>query len=339
MILSDTKLDFSDVLIQPIPSSMSSRKDADVTRTFSFPNSNQTWTGVPIIASNMDTVGTFEMYRVLSKHKMITCFHKHYTISEYPIDLDRNFYMVSIGIKDSDFERLNGLVEKLNPLFVCVDVANGYIDGLAKFVTKVRSKYPNIIIMVGNVVTGVISRHLIISGADIVKVGIGSGSVCLTRRVTGCGYPQFSAIMEISKYIKPGKGITCGDGGVQYPGDLVKGFGAGAGFMMIGSMLAGHTECAGELLEDPETKQVQKVFYGMGSREAMEKHDGIMPSYRSSEGRVVKIPYKGPVETTVLHILGGIRSGMTYTNSKTLSQLEHNVIFIRVNNQLNRIYK
>jgi GMP reductase len=247
--------------------------------------------------------------------------------------------MVSTGINDSDFNKLKAIIVRINPMFVCIDVANGYIEDLTRFVIKVRAMYPSITIMVGNVVTGETSRHLIMAGADIVKVGVGSGSVCLTRRVTGCGYPQFSAIMETSAYLNQTTGFVCGDGGVQYPGDLVKGFGAGAGFMMIGSLLAGHKECLGELIEDPETKQVHKVFYGMSSRKAMEKHAGGVSDYRTSEGKVVNIPYKGPVEHTILHILGGVRSGMTYTNSIRLEQIHTNAIFIRVNNQVNHIYK
>lgn len=353
LLIRDTKLDFSDVLLQPIPSSIQSRESVNVTRTFSFQNSNQTWTGVPVIASNMDTVGTLEMYRELSKHRMITCFHKHYSVNEYPTDLDRNYYMVSTGIHDHDFRKLQKIIKKVNPLFVCIDVANGYISNVPEFVSKVRTEYPTIVIMVGNVVTGVICSHLLSCGADIVKVGIGSGSVCETRLVTGIGYPQLSAISETSLYIRnsdeekggscdhdtPSTGGTyiCGDGGVQCVGDLVKGFAAGAGFMMVGSLLAGHTESAGELQEDQDGK-VYKLFYGMSSKKAMEKYNGSMASYRSSEGKVVKVPYKGPVKDTIMHILGGIRSAMTYLNAGRLEDIYENAIFIRVNHQHNKIY-
>lgn len=335
-ILEGVKLDFSDVLIRPKRSELGSRNDVDLEREFVFKHSKRTWKGIPIIVSNMDTSGTIEMYKALSKYKIITCLHKFYNVEDYPLDMNPDYYMLTSGIGDKDWEKLQKSIERLNPNFVCVDVANGYSCKLIDYIKKFRSKYPNITLMAGNVVTNEMTEELILQGVDIVKVGIGSGSVCLTRRLAAVGYPQLSAIIETADASHGINGFICGDGGVQYPCDFSKGFGAGADFMMAGSMFSGHDESGGELIVENGKKY--KLFYGMSSTKAMVKHYGKMEDYRSSEGKVVKIPYKGSVDGTIKDILGGIRSCMTYIGAKRLKNLAKCCTFIRVNRQLNEIH-
>ena len=336
-IENDVKLDFIDVLIRPKRSTLSSRSQVSMERDFSFPNSKSTWTGVPIIAANMDTVGTFEMYRELSKHKIITCLSKHYTVEEYPTDMDKNYYMISTGINDADWVKLVHVMTKLHAKFICVDVANGYMNKLVDFVKRVRKEWPEVIIACGNVVSREMVEELIINGgADIVKVGIGSGSVCTTRIQTGVGMPQLLAVAECSDAAHGINGMIISDGGITCPGDVAKAFGAGADFVMLGSMLAGHHESGGDLVEE-DGKQY-KIFYGMSSSTAMNKYHGGVANYRSSEGKTVKIKYKGPVENTVNDILGGVRSTCTYIGANRVKDIPKCCTFVMVNRQVNTIH-
>ena len=337
-IEQDIKLDFSDVLIRPKRSTLESRNDINLEREFKFPHSTQIWRGVPIIASNMDTVGTIDMYQSLKNFNILTCFHKFIDINEYP-DNDRNKYIISIGIRDEDFNKLELLYkkspEKCN--FICIDIANGYIQKLVQYCQKVRELIPHCILIAGNVVTREMVEELIINGkVDIVKVGIGSGSVCTTRLQTGVGMPQLSAIIECSDAAHGCGGHIISDGGITCPGDASKAFGAGADFVMLGSMLSGHDESSGEIIEENGIQK--KVFYGMSSDTAMNKHYGGVRKYRSSEGKTVKVNYKGKVENTINDLLGGIRSTCTYVNAKNLKDLSKCCSFMRVNNQVNKIY-
>tara|TARA_B100001248_G_C27388108_1_gene460770 strand:+ start:851 stop:1867 length:1017 start_codon:yes stop_codon:yes gene_type:complete len=335
-IIQDIKLDFSDVLIQPKNTRLQSRSEVDLTREFTFKHTDQIWKGIPLIASNMDTVGTPEMYHSLKNQNILTCFHKF--LKEYP-ENDRNKYIVSIGIRDEDYNKLKSLYEispeKCN--IVCVDVANGYMDSLVVFCQRVRELIPHCILIAGNVVTGDKTKELILDGkVDIVKVGIGNGSVCTTRIQTGVGMPQLSALLECGKAAHSIGGYIICDGGITCPGDASKAFGAGSDFVMMGSMLAGHEESGGEIVK--ENNKLYKIFYGMSSKEAMNKHYGGVNSYRSSEGKCVKIEYKGPVINTIKNLLGGIRSTCTYVNAHSIKELSDNTVFYRVNNQVNTIY-
>ena len=338
-IEQDLKLDFSDVLIRPKRSTLESRNDVDLLREFKFPHSNQVWKGIPIIASNMDTVGTVEMYHSLRKYNMLTCFHKFLDIDDYPNNEDNN-YILSIGIRDEDFTKLSNLYNKSpsSCKIICVDIANGYIKKLVEFCQRIRKLIPDCILIAGNVVSREMVEELILNGkVDIVKVGIGSGSVCTTRIQTGVGMPQLSAIIECSDAAHGCNGHIISDGGITCPGDASKAFGAGADFVMLGSMLSGHKESGGELIN--ENGIDYKVFYGMSSDTAMNKHYGGVNKYRSSEGKTVKVLFKGPVENTINDLLGGIRSTCTYVNAKKLKDLSKCTTFVRVNNQVNKFYK
>jgi len=335
-INNEVKLNFSDVLIQPRNTELTSRSEVNLEREFKFKNTNQIWKGIPLIASNMDTVGTVEMYHSLKNHNMLTCFHKF--LKDYP-ENDRNKYIISIGIREEDFNKLKNLYDespdKCN--LVCVDVANGYMDSLISFCQRIRKLIPHCILIAGNVVTGERTKELILDGkVDIVKVGIGNGSVCTTRIQTGVGMPQLSSLIECSEAAHSIGGYIICDGGITCPGDASKAFGAGSDFVMMGSMLAGHEESDGEIIN--ENNKLYKIFYGMSSKEAMEKHYGGVNNYRSSEGKCVKIEYKGPVTNTIKNLLGGIRSTCTYINAKNIEELPNNTIFYRVNNQVNTIY-
>lgn len=365
LIEEDVKLDFKDVLIRPKRSTLSSRKEVNLERTYKFKHSGNTWTGVPIMSANMDGVGTFEMAKSLQKHKLLTCAVKSYSLEDWVTnsnDLLLNYIAISTGTSDKDFERLKFVVASLpNIQFICIDVANGYSEHFGNFVAKVRKELPKKTIIAGNVVTADMTQELILRGADIIKVGIGPGSVCTTRIQTGVGYPQLSAIIECADAAHGLGGHIIADGGCTCPGDVAKAFGAGADFVMLGGMLAGHDEGGGERIvkyfnsngeQFISGKDMQGVpnyefcankkefvqFYGMSSDTAMDKHHGGVASYRSSEGRTVSVPYKGPVDATVLDLLGGLRSTCTYVGAPTLKQLSKCTTFIRVTKQFNDVF-
>jgi len=340
-IETEPKLDFSNVLIRPKRTTLSSRKEIDLTRSFKFPHSTKTWSGIPIIAANMDTTGTFEVYSVLQKQKIITAFHKHYTLQDYQNfapNLDPDYYMISTGISDDDFLKLSEIMKHVDCNWICIDVANGYQAKLINYCQKVRERFPDKIIVAGNVATREITEELIINGkVDIVKIGIGPGSACLTRQKTGVGMPQLSAIIETADAAHGVGGYIIGDGGITCPGDMGKAFGGGADFVMAGGIFAGHDENPGDVID--ENGKQYKLFYGMSSQLAMEKHVGHMANYRSSEGRVVKILYKGPLQNTVDDYLGGLRSTCTYINAKCIKNIPKCTTFVIVHNQLNRIFE
>ena len=342
-IESGEKLDFNNVLIRPKRSTMSSRSEVDLTREFTFRNcKSQTWKGVPIISANMDTTGTFEVYECLKEHNIITALHKFYTKQDF-INyqdlkmLDPNMFMVSTGISERDFSNLCDIMSEIKCNWICVDIANGYIDSFLRFCSRVRERFPDKIIVAGNVVTRELVEQLILDGGvDIVKVGIGPGSACTTRLKTGVGMPQLSAVMECADAAHGVNGYIISDGGITCPGDMAKAFGAGADFVMVGGQFAGHEQNPGEVIESDGKKY--KQFYGMSSDVAQHTHYGKMEKYRSSEGRVLKIPYKGDLNNTVLDYLGGIRSTCTYINAKNIKQMPKCTTFMRVTQQLNTVF-
>merc|ERR1712216_352466 len=276
---TEVKLDFKDVLIRPKRSSITSRKQVSLDRTFTFKNSGLQWSGVPIIAANMDTVGTFEVATVLAQRKVLTTIHKHYTVEQWKEFAEGKgkevmpYVAVSIGILEHDMKKLDAVLASVPALkMVCIDVANGYSELFVKCIREVRAKYPNLTIIAGNVVTQEMTEELILSGADVVKVGIGPGSVCSTRKQTGVGYPQLPAVIECSDAAHGLRGHIISDGGITCPGDVAKAIGGGADFVMMGGMLAGHDESAGEVIERAGKKR--KQFYGMSSDVAMKKYAG-----------------------------------------------------------------
>jgi len=334
---TEVKLDFADVLIKPKRSNLSSRSEVILERSMTFLHSKRVWSGVPLLVANMDTTGTFEMYNELQKHKIITCLHKHYEVEEYPIDLDPNYYAISCGISEVDREKLDRLIVRLKPYFVVVDVANGYSSKFVDFCTELRNSYPHLTIIAGNVATSDMVQELLISAkVDIVKCGIGSGSVCSTRLKTGVGMPQLSVCADCSEVANGLGGHIISDGGCKLPGDIAKALGAGAHFVMMGGMMAGHEESGGETVEDNGKKY--KMFYGMSSELAQDKHSGGMAKYRSSEGKVRKIPHKGNVDATIMDILGGLRSAGTYMGASRVKDFPKCCSFVLVNRQVNEVY-
>lgn len=340
-IENDIKLDFSDVLIRPKRSVLQSRAEVALEREFRFRHAKATWKGIPIVAANMDHTGTFDMAKALAEHQLLTGLDKFMTPDQWKkFALENpnaiNSCCVSLGIGDNDLIKLQEVMRVVDVPFICLDVANGYTERFVACLERIRELFPNKIIIAGNVVTGEMVEELILSGADIVKIGIGPGSVCTTREKTGVGYPQLSAIIECADAAHGLGGHVCADGGCVTPGDVAKAFAAGADFVMLGGMLAGHDECSGEVIEENDKKY--KRFYGMSSSEAMEKHHGTVAEYRSSEGRSVNIPYRGPVKQTLLDILGGIRSTCTYVGAHRLKELSKRTTFIRVARQLNESF-
>jgi len=342
-IEQDIKLDFKDVLIRPKRSTLKSRKEVDLNRTYTFKNSKKTWTGVPLIAANMDTVGTFEMAAAFRKHGTFVCIHKHYSVEEwvaFAAEKDAlSNVAASAGTGDNDFTKMKEIVKNVPGLsFMCLDVANGYSEHFVHCVKKYRDAFPEMTIVAGNVVTGEMVEELLLAGADIIKVGIGPGSVCTTRRQTGVGYPQLSAVLECADAAHGMNGHVISDGGCTCPGDIAKAFCGGADFVMMGGMLAGHKESGGVLKYDEAKGKYQKEFYGMSSSTAMNKHAGGVAEYRSSEGKTVTVPYRGSVAHTILDILGGVRSTCTYVGAARLKELAKRTTFIRVSMQLNEVF-
>jgi GMP reductase len=339
----DIKLGFKDVMFRPKRSTLKSRSQVNLDRTFKMKHSNTEWTGVPIMAANMDTVGTFEMALALADKKLFTAIHKHYSIDEWnqfmakaPQGIE-NYIALSTGTGSQDFEKITQLLQTNPQLkYICIDVANGYSEHFVSFVKQTRKKFIDKVIIAGNVVTGEMVEELLLAGADIIKVGIGPGSVCTTRIKTGVGYPQLSAIIECADAAHGLGGQIISDGGCSTPGDVAKAFGAGADFVMLGGMLAGHDESGGSTIE--RDGKTYKQFYGMSSATAMDKHAGGVAEYRASEGKTVEVPYRGEVENTLNDILGGIRSTCTYVGASQLKELSKRTTFIRVNEQENRIY-
>jgi len=315
---AERKLDFDDVLIRPKRSKLKSRAQIDLERTFRMLHSDRTIRGVPIIAANMDTVGTPRMAQALAKHRMFTALHKFVTIDECK-NVPNAFAFVTLGLGECEVD------ESMDK--ICLDVANGYIEDFVDFIDTIRGIYPGKVIMAGNVATPDMTEALILAGADIVKVGIGPGSACTTRQVTGVGYPQLSAVIECADAAHGLGGLICSDGGCRTPGDVTKAFAAGADFVMLGGMLAGHAECFpdGTPVVPPLVR-----YYGMASKVAMDKHAGGVAPYRAAEGRVVEIDYRGSVDDTVQEILGGLRSACTYVGASKLKELSKRTTFVIV---------
>jgi GMP reductase len=371
-IENDVKLDYSSVLLRPKRSTLGSRKEVQLTRRHTFRNYNpnfplnirreQDYEGVPIMAANMDGVGTFDMADTLGREQMFTCLVKTYTIKQlvgFFVDEPKRaeYTAYSMGITDDDAAKFRAVYAGAPMIkYVCIDVANGYSERFLNYVASVREEYPGIVIIAGNVVTADQTQELLLRGADIVKVGIGPGSVCTTRIKTGVGYPQLSAVTECADAAHGLDGHVIADGGCTCPGDVAKAFAAGADFVMLGGMLAGHDEGGGEVITKhyasgeytrktdgtyvPHFEQRQFVqFYGMSSEAANTKHFGGLKEYRSSEGREVLVPYRGRVETTVRDLLGGVRSSCTYVGAAKLKHLPKCATFIRCQDTHNRVYE
>ena len=323
----DIKLDYSDVLIRPKRSTLTSRYDVDMTRTYKFVHSEKEWTGIPIMAANMDTVGTPDMHGVLSEYDMITCPARHYLKNDITAFRGKNICMMG-GIDDVT----TIITHNLKWDFIGIDVANGYTISVIDAVKSLRHHVPDAVIVVGNVVTADMTQELILAGADIIKVGVGPGSVCTTRLKTGIGYPQLSAVMECADAAHGLNGHIIADGGCTNSGDIVKAFAAGADFVMIGGILAGHDECDGVI------KNGIMEFYGMASESAMSRHNVPHREYRGVEGKTVSVPHKGPVKDTLIDILSGIRSACTYVGAERLKSLSKCTTFIKVNNTHNTVF-
>lgn len=368
-IIEEVQLDYSDVLIRPRRSTIASRKDADITREYKFKWSNKVIKGTGIMQANMGTIGNFEVSRKMLKNGLFACLHKHHNIGDLV-----NFYgelisdgddkwqrcLLSIGLKDNGIDKLREINNKFNiQVGIKLDVPNGYIPQVKDMVINLRKEFPYMFIMVGNVVTGDITEDLILSGADCVSIGVGPGSQCITRKQTGCGRPQLSAVIECADAAHQVGGMVCADGGITCPGDIGKAFGAGADFVMIGGLFAGTDEAEGDVITNcyaTDERNVNsngifksheviykdkkfKQFYGMSSTLAQEKFGNGKPSYRASEGRITLVPYVGSVDGVVEELLGGLRSTMTYIGAGRLKDIPKCCVFYKVNNQLNRTYE
>lgn len=368
-IIDSEQLDFSDVLIKPRRSSIDSRSKVDITREYKFKWCPYTIKGTGIMQANMGTIGNFEVSRKMLGNGLFACLHKHHDIDKLLsfykelVDKGNDLWrrcLLAVGLRDNGIEKLRIINKELGiQVGVKFDVPNGYIPQVKERVIELRKEFPEMFIMVGNVVTGDITEDLILSGADCVAVGIGNGAQCLTRRQTGCGRPQFSAVVECADAAHQVGGMVCSDGGITCPGDLGKAFGAGADFIMIGSLFAGTDEAEGEIVEkfvfndeydrflynpgyrfEPHLEKKKfKQFYGMSSTLAQEKFGNGKPSYRASEGRVTLMPYTGSIDEVIEELLGGLRSTMTYVGAWTLKNIPKQCVFYKVHHQLNQTFE
>jgi GMP reductase len=367
-IINEIKLDFDDVLIRPKRSTLSSRSEVNLIRSFKFVHSSRELTCVPIMVANMDTVGTIGMTKAITPYKAITCLHKHYDADtlinffSFTPNIDYTWY--STGTSTKDIAKLENIFDTIKASGgqipnVCLDIANGYTEQFVKTAAHIRKLFPEVILMAGNVVTPEMVEELIIHGkVDIVKVGIGSGSVCTTRLKTGVGYPQLSAVMECSDAAHGLNGHICSDGGCKVVGDVCKAFGGNTDFVMLGSMFAGVDECEGEWAYEyqaglPEkhfwqstdpgyqtsVRKISLKYYGMSSQEAMNKHHNGIAEYRTAEGKSVIIPYKGKAVEVLQDIYGGLRSSCTYIGACKIKDFGKKTTFIQVNNTHNKIYE
>lgn len=372
-IMNETKLDFDDVLIIPQRSTLTSRSEIQLERTFHFYHSTRPWTGIPIICANMSFC-SFDMAKELSKYKIISCLHKYHNVDQlldyfinYPDNIDYTF--VSIGYKKSDLNHLLELKTKLNKQpNICIDVPNGHMDVFVKYCKKVRENFPESIIIAGNVTNTSSTQELLIyGGVDIVKVGIGGGSACTTRFLTGCGVPQLSCCLEnghVAHGLQNGSkklGLICSDGGHKTVGDVCKALCAGSDFVMLGGYFAGTEPCDGEweyeykskLIKvnnnidqykdiidwwqplDPgyetEKRKIKFTYYGMSTHHAQEIYEEDHKNYRASEGTKITVPYKGKITDAIQELLGGIRSCCCYIGSDSIKHMSRCGQFCKVN--------
>jgi len=343
-IVQEPKLNFEDVLLQPKRSTLTSRADVKMTRTFNFVNSGKQLEFCPIFASNMDGVGTFSMAKVLQEYKMMTVITKSTGIDQWQAAAGTGLRMQSLSVCtgtnvmwNPDAPDYKTMVQVLSNFpdvkFITIDVANAYHQNFIDFVKRIRDEYPDKIIIAGNVVTPEMTEELLLNGADIVKIGIGPGSVCTTRTMTGVGVPQFSAIVDCSDAANGVGGHIMADGGCVFPGDIAKALGGGAHMVMIGGMLAGHDESESQLVNG------QREFYGMSSDRAREVHGKRKDGYRGNEGRFVTLPDRGPVKETIEDILGGVRSSATYIGARRLKDMAKCATFVTTHNVINRVYE
>lgn len=333
-------LDFRDVLIKPKFTQLYSRSQVNLLKEFSFKYSPHKLKCVPIMAANMDTVGTLNVMKVLAKKHLFTVLHKFTSIYEIKQEIKlletyTDNYAFSMGMGEQELKRIIAINELVNFKVICIDVANGYMEKLVNFCKKVRETFPDKIIIAGNVVCGDMTKKLILEGmVDIVKVGIGGGSACTTRIKTGVGMPQLSAIMDCQRVSWALGAHMISDGGITCPGDLGKAFGAGADFVMVGGQFSGHDENPGEIIKAKDGKSY-KLFWGMSSSHAMKKNYGGVNNYRTSEGRCIRVKYRGKLEETVDDFLGGLRSLCTYINCSNLDNITENTTFVKVKQQFN----
>ena len=341
---NEIKLNFEDVLLKPKRSTLSSRKDVDMTRKFEFRNSGKVMNFLPIFASNMDGVGTFSIAKVMQQYNMMTVITKTTTPEQWKTAVGTGLRLQSVSVctgtnvmwdkEASDWQTMTKVLDMFPDIkMITVDVANAYHQNMVDFIKKVREDYPNKVIIAGNVVTPEMTEELIINGADVVKIGIGPGSVCTTRTMTGVGVPQFSAIVECSDAANGVGGHIMADGGCVHPGDIAKALGGGAHMVMIGGMLAGHTESEQPIVNG------RVEFYGMSSDRAREVHGKRKDGYRGNEGRLISLPYRGPVKDTIEDILGGVRSACTYIGARRIKDMAKCASFVRTNNVINKVYE
>ncbi len=343
-IIEEEQLDFSDVLIQPKCSKILSRSQVNLEREFKWYDENNekhTISCIPVGCSNMGTVGTVKMAELMVKKNHFSCLEKHISTTEIDAlferltEHERDLVVPSIGIKE-DTKDLFYLYDKWDLKMIMIDVPNGYIPSLIERIKEIRNHCTRSFIIAGNVVDSAGVVQIIDAGANCSKVGLGNGSVCRTREKTGVGRPQLSTIVETADTCHQRGAYVMADGGVTCPGDVCKAFGAGADFVIAGSMFAGCDEADGECIT--VGNKHFKQYYGMSSHFAQEKHFGGIRKYSASEGREKLIPCTGSLESVLQDIDGGLKSCCTYIGCDKMKNFSRHTTFYKVHNQLNMLY-
>ena len=329
----EIKLDFKDVLIKPKPSSTPITR-ADVNLNVNYGH----FTGVPLIISEMVSIGTYKIAKALKDQNIITFIHKEYSSKEHIENLsyfeDTSHIGLSVGIKKNEISKIKSVLKERSVGFINLHIANAYanLQGIEKTIKSFKDDFPDIPLSAGMVCTPNITKFIAECGADIIRVGLGSGAACKTRSEVGVGFPQLSAVKECKNMADIYKKPIISDGGIVTAGDVAKAIGIGASYVVLGRIVSGSEECD-NIVEKYGQKYVN--FYGLGSTRQYETHGISEKEYRPNEGRELFIPVKGSVNNIINQIKGGLRSACTYVGTTELSELYNNSSFIRVNNQIN----
>ena len=327
-------LDFNDVLIKP--------KVSDITLTRADVNINIPWASTeatPIVIANMMSTGTYKIAKIASKEKVLTFLSKEYTIEEHRKHLpsiDQRYIAISSGVREKDLIKTLSILEEFPDIpAVNVDIANVYanIQGMWETVSEIRNRFPNIIIIAGNIATPEPIADLVDAGANYIKVGVGSGAACKTRSEVGIGIPQLSAIMDCHHHARSYGVKIISDGGCVTAGDVSKAIAAGAELVMIAGMVS-HCEECDNIIDINGDKFVS--FYGLGSDKMYSIKKPDQAEYRPNEGRDLMIPVTGSIVEVIKQIKGALRSTCTYVGAPSINALYNKSVFVRVNNTINR---
>lgn len=322
--MSMTAITYDDVLLVPAYNHFESRREVNIGMTDRL---GKLTLKLPVMSASMDTITESKMANFMHSKGGIGVLHRFLSVEDHVKDFKKceGDVFVSVGCSDAELERAKALKDA-GAVYFCVDVAHAHAKYVGKMLKRLRALVgQNVCLMVGNVATYAGADYLASCGADIIKVGIGGGSVCSTRIKTGFGVPMLTCIQECSKVDRS----IVADGGLRTSGDIVKALAFGADFVMIGSMLAGTAPTPGEVVEKPDGSKV-KMYRGMASREAQESFLGQMQDWKTAEGVATEVPYVDTQDSIIADIVGGLRSGLTYAGADTIRGIQRKLNYVIV---------